>query len=131
MPVLSSTRCLIPGGSGITTPKHSVVFTNRGQGFVLEPGHINCIAPRKRPLHTIIPGMIERDGKIVMSFGVMGGQYQAMGHLQFLTRVFDYGLDIQQAMDAPRFMVDPFTGQVEIERVVPQSVVDALKSQGS
>ena len=75
--------------------------------------------------------MIERDGKIVMSFGVMGGQYQAMGHLQFLTRVFDYGLDIQQAMDAPRFMVDPFTGQVEIERVVPQSVVDALKGQGS
>ncbi len=117
-------------GSGITTPKHSVVFTNRGQGFVLEPGHINCIAPRKRPLHTIIPGMIERDGKIVMSFGVMGGQYQAMGHLQFLTRVFDYGMDIQQAMDAPRFMVDPFTGQVEIERVVPQSVVDALKAKG-
>lgn len=117
-------------GSGITTPKHSIVFTNRGQGFVLEPGHINCIAPGKRPLHTIIPGMIERDGKIVMSFGVMGGQYQAMGHLQFLTRVFDYDLDVQAAMDAPRFMVDPFTGKVEIENAVPQSVVDGLKAKG-
>jgi gamma-glutamyltranspeptidase/glutathione hydrolase len=117
-------------GTGITTPKHAIVLTNRGQGFVLEEGHPNCIAPRKRPLHTIIPGMIERDGKIVMSFGVMGGEYQAMGHLQFLTRVFDYGLDVQAAMDAPRFMANPFTGDVEIEGPVPQTVVDELISRG-
>lgn len=117
-------------GAGITTPRHSIVFTNRGQGFVLEPGHPNCIAPRKRPLHTIIPGMIERDGKIVMSFGVMGGEYQAMGHLQFLTRVFDYNLDVQAAMDAPRFMVDPFTGEVEMEGAVPDAVVEELRARG-
>ena len=102
----------------------------RGACFNLRPNHPNCIAPRKRPLHTIIPGMLEKDGKIVMSFGVMGGHYQAMGHLQFLTRVFDYGLDVQAAQDAPRFMVDPFTGEVEIEGAVPESVVEELRSRG-
>jgi gamma-glutamyltranspeptidase/glutathione hydrolase len=117
-------------GTAIATPKSGIVFTNRGQGFVLEEGHPNCIAPRKRPLHTIIPGMLEKDGKIVMSFGVMGGHYQAMGHLQFLTRVFDYGLDVQAAMDAPRFMVDPFTGEVEIEGAVPEAVVEDLRGRG-
>ncbi|MEP1210002.1 MAG: gamma-glutamyltransferase [Rhizobiaceae bacterium] len=117
-------------GTAITTPRNAIVFTNRGQGFVLEKGHPNCIAPRKRPLHTIIPGMLEKDGRIVMSFGVMGGEYQAMGHLQFLTRVFDYGLDVQGAMDAPRFMVDPFSGEVEIEGAVPDAVVEELRSRG-
>ena len=117
-------------GSGITTNKHNIVLTNRGEGFVLEKGHPNCIAPRKRPLHTIIPGMVERDGKITMSFGVMGGEYQAMGHLQFLTRVFDYGMDVQEAQDAPRWMVDPFTGEVEIEAVVPDEVVNKLRAMG-
>jgi gamma-glutamyltranspeptidase/glutathione hydrolase len=117
-------------GAGITTKDHAIMFTNRGQGFVMEKGHPNCIAPRKRPLHTIIPGMIERDGKIVMSFGVMGGEYQAMGHLQFLTRYFDYGMDVQAAMDAPRFMVNPFSGEVEMEGTVPQEVVEQLKAKG-
>ncbi len=117
-------------GGGITTPNHNIVFTNRGEGFVLEDGHPNCIAPNKRPLHTIIPGMVERDGKITMSFGVMGGEYQAMGHLQFLTRLFGYGLDVQQAQDAPRWMVDPFTGDVEIETGVPEEVVKKLQTMG-
>ncbi len=117
-------------GSGITTPKHNIVLTNRGQGFVLEQGHPNCIAPNKRPLHTIIPGMVERDGRITMSFGVMGGEYQAMGHMQFLTRMFDYGMDVQEAQDAPRWMVDPFTGDVEIEAAVPDKVVNELRNMG-
>ncbi len=117
-------------GGGITTPKHGIVLTNRGEGFVLEEGHPNCIAPGKRPLHTIIPAMVQKDGKVVMSFGVMGGEYQAMGHMQFLTRYFDYGLDIQEAQDAPRFMVDPFSGQVEIEAAVPDAVVDDLRRRG-
>lgn len=117
-------------GSGITTPKHNIVLTNRGQGFVLEGGHPNCIAPHKRPLHTIIPAMVEKDGKITMSFGVMGGEYQAMGHLQFLTRVFDYGMDVQEAQDAPRWMVDPFTGEVEIENTVDAEVVEKLRAMG-
>ncbi len=117
-------------GGGITTSKHGIVLTNRGEGFVLQDGHPNCIAPNKRPLHTIIPGMIQRDGKTILSFGVMGGEYQAMGHLQFLTRYIDYGLDIQQAQDAPRFMVDPFTGEVEIESSVAAETVAALRAKG-
>jgi len=117
-------------GSGITTPTHGIVLTNRGEGFVLQQGHPNCIAPNKRPLHTIIPGMVQRDGKTVLSFGVMGGEYQAMGHQQFLTRYFDYGLDIQEAQDAPRFMVDPFTGDVEIEGPVCGDVTEALRAKG-
>ncbi len=117
-------------GGGITTPKSGIVLTNRGEGFVLEKGHPNCIAPRKRPLHTIIPAMVQKDDKTIMSFGVMGGEYQAMGHMQFLTRYFDYGLDIQETQDAPRWMVDPFTGEVEIEGAVPDAVVEALRAKG-
>ncbi|MEL6965968.1 MAG: gamma-glutamyltransferase [Pseudomonadota bacterium] len=117
-------------GGGITSSIYGIVLTNRGEGFVLEEGHPNCIAPGKRPLHTIIPAMIQRDGKTTMSFGVMGGEYQAMGHMQFLTRMIDYGLDVQEAQDAPRWMVDPFTGEVEIEGRVPDAVVEALRAKG-
>ena len=117
-------------GSGITTPKHGIVLTNRGEGFVLEEGHPNCIAPNKRPLHTIIPAMLSKDDKVTMSFGVMGGEYQAMGHMQFLTRVLDYGLDVQEAQDAPRWMVDPFDGSVEIEGAVPDDTVAELAAMG-
>ncbi|MDH3579834.1 MAG: gamma-glutamyltransferase [Hyphomicrobiales bacterium] len=117
-------------GSCQMAPKSGVMLQNRGQGFTLENGHPNCIAPGKRPLHTIIPGMIARDGRAVMSFGVMGGQYQAAGHMQFLTRFFDYGLDIQQAMDLPRFCPDPATGVVDIEDTVPAEIRAALVARG-
>lgn len=117
-------------GSCQMAPRSGVMLQNRGQAFTLEAGHPNCIAPGKRPLHTIIPGMIVRDGKAVMPFGVMGGQYQAAGHMQFLTRLFDYGLDIQQAMDAPRFFPSPKTGDVEVEGTVPQDIRDGLRAKG-
>jgi len=117
-------------GSGLCAPKSGVVFTNRAMGFSLEPASPNRIEPGKRPLHTIIPGMITRDGHTMMSYGVMGGQYQAMGHMQFLTRMFDYGMDIQEAMDAPRFMPDPFTGEVEIEHTVPAAIRAELAAKG-
>ncbi|MEM7508651.1 MAG: gamma-glutamyltransferase [Pseudomonadota bacterium] len=117
-------------GAGLCAPKSGVVFTNRAQGFSLDPASPNRIEPGKRPLHTIIPGMVARDGKTVMSYGVMGGQYQAMGHMQFLTRLWDYGMDIQEAMDAPRFMADPFTGEVEIEYTVPEAIRNELAALG-
>lgn len=117
-------------GSGITTPESGIVLTNRGEGFVMDEGHPNCIAPGKRPLHTIIPGMLCRDGRATMSFGVMGGEYQAMGHMQFLTRLLGYGLDVQEAQDAPRWMVDPFTGEAEIEGLVGDDVVENLRAKG-
>ncbi len=117
-------------GAGLCDPKSGVVFTNRAQGFSLDPASPNRIEPGKRPLHTIIPGMVTRSGKVTMSYGVMGGQYQAMGHMQFLTRLFDYGLDVQEAMDAPRFMADPFTGDVEMEEAVPDDIRNKLSAIG-
>ncbi|MEO1493853.1 MAG: gamma-glutamyltransferase [Pseudomonadota bacterium] len=117
-------------GAGLCSPKTGVVFTNRAQGFSLDPASPNRIEPGKRPLHTIIPAMVTKDGKTVMSYGVMGGQYQSMGHMQFLTRMFDYGMDIQEAMDAPRFMADPFTGEVEMEWTVPESIRADLAARG-
>jgi len=117
-------------GSGLCAPKSGVVFTNRAMGFSLDPASPNRIEPGKRPLHTIIPGMVTRDGRVAMSYGVMGGQYQSMGHMQLLTRMFDFGMDIQEAMDAPRFMADPFTGEVEVEGTVPQAIRDELAARG-
>ncbi len=117
-------------GSGLCSPKTGVVFTNRAMGFSLDPASPNRIEPGKRPLHTIIPAMVSKDDRICMSYGVMGGQYQSMGHMQFLTRMFDYGMDIQQAQDAPRFMADPFTGEVEIEGTVPEAIRAELAARG-
>ena len=117
-------------GAGLCAPNSGVVFTNRAMGFSLDPASPNRIEPGKRPLHTIIPGVVTKGGKTVMSYGVMGGQYQAMGHMQFLTRLFDYGMDIQEAQDAPRWMADPFTGEVEIESTVPEAIRAELADKG-
>ena len=117
-------------GAGLLAPRSGVLFQCRGQGFVVQPGHPNCIEPGKRPLHTIIPGMLKKDGKTVMPFGVMGGEYQAFGHMQLLTRMLDYGLDIQQAQDYPRFFPDPFSDVVEVEDGVPEAICEALRAKG-
>jgi len=119
-----------PFGSGIMTAKTGIMLQNRGQGFSLDPSSPNCIAPAKRPMHTIIPGLVSKGAKAVMPFGVMGGAYQAFGHAQFLTRYFDYGLDIQEAMDCARFFAEPATGKVEIECGVPTAAIAALHHRG-
>lgn len=117
-------------GSGITTSDYGIVLTNRGEGFVLDSSHPNCIGPGKRPLHTIIPAMATKDGKVELCFGVMGGEYQAMGHAQFLSRYYDYGYDIQASQDIPRFMVDPFTGIVELESGISSKTLETLRLKG-
>ncbi len=117
-------------GSGLTAPGTGVVLQNRGFGFSLDPDHPNALEPNKRPLHTIIPGMVTEGDRVVMSYGVMGGHYQAFGHMQFLTRMFDYGCDPQAAMDLPRFMVDPDSGEVEMESTVASDTRDALTARG-
>ena len=116
-----------PFGSGVVAGDTGILLQNRGAGFVLERGHFNCIAPRKRPLHTIIPAMAYR-GDDLLSFGVMGGEYQAMGHVYLLTNWLDFGLDLQEAIDAPRFL--PGGGAVALERPVPDTVLKELQRRG-
>jgi gamma-glutamyltranspeptidase/glutathione hydrolase len=115
-------------GSGILAERSGVMLQNRGFSFRFERGHPNAIAPMKRPMHTIIPGMLTKDGQAVMPFGVMGGHFQPMGHSLFLTNLLDYGLDIQEALDAPRVMA--LGGAVQVERGVPLAVVDQLARRG-
>lgn len=118
-------------GTGIVAPKSGVILHNRGQSFSLKRGHLNMIAPQKRPLHTIIPGMVTRNGRTEMSFGVMGGYYQAMGHAHLISKVLDYGMDMQEAIDLPRLV--PASGlqpKIEVEQTVPAATIAELKARG-
>jgi gamma-glutamyltranspeptidase/glutathione hydrolase len=115
-------------GSGILAEKSGVMLQNRGFGFRLQEGHPNCIAPDKRPMHTIIPGMVMKDGEAIMPYGVMGGHYQPMGQTMFLANHFEYGLGVQEALDAPRLF--PRLGKVQVERGIPNAVVDRLNRLG-
>jgi gamma-glutamyltranspeptidase/glutathione hydrolase len=90
-------------GSGVVVPGYGVSLQNRGHGFSLDPASDNCVAPGKRPFHTIIPAFLTREGRPVMSFGVMGGDMQPQGHLQTLVRMLDYRQQPQAACDAPRW----------------------------
>jgi len=115
-------------GSGIVCEKTGVLFHNRASSFVLESGHPNCIAGRKRPMHTIIPALLTDGGSAVMSFGVTGAHFQPLGQLQILTNVVDYGMDVQAAIDHPRMFArgDSF----EVEGGVPDQVVAGLEQLG-
>ncbi|SAK83860.1 gamma-glutamyltransferase [Caballeronia temeraria] len=117
-------------GSGIMSPEFGVMLHNRGQSFSMQPGHANVIAARMRPMHTIIPGMITRDGKVRTVFGVMGGHYQAMGHAHFVSKLLDYGLDMQTALDLPRVFPVPGTDRVEAEGTLPDETRRALTERG-
>ncbi len=115
-------------GSTIYAERSGVLLHNRGASFVLERGHPNAIAPGKRPMHTIIPGMLTRDGHAVMPFGVMGGHFQPVGQSLLLTNMFDHGLDVQAALDLPRVM--PRFGDVYVERGVPKEARAGLTARG-
>jgi gamma-glutamyltranspeptidase / glutathione hydrolase len=117
-------------GSGLVSPKSGVLFHNRGQSFSLAPGHPNRIGPGKRPMHTIIPGMVAENGRVSMPFGVMGGHYQALGQACLLARLFDHRLDLQAAIDLPRFFPLPGTKIVEMEERLRERCGAALEGRG-
>ena len=94
--------------------KFGILMQNRGAGFTLERWHPNELGPGKRPMHTIIPGMLRQNGRVTMPFGVMGGAYQPAGHLRFLSNMVDFGMDAQSAIDAPRAFSDNGVMSVEL-----------------
>ena len=89
-------------GSGMTPPGLGFVLQNRGEAFNLDPDHANTLEPNKRPFHTNIPAFITRDGQPLMAFGVMGGEMQPQGHVQIMINMLDFGMNLQEAGDAPR-----------------------------
>ncbi len=115
-------------GSGIASDKFGILFQNRGAGFTLEEGHPNEAGGGKRPMHTIIPGMLRQNGRVVMPFGVMGGPYQPNGHARFLTNLVDYGLSPQEAIDAPRSF--SYDGVMNVERGYSDAVRQDLSDRG-
>ena len=115
-------------GSAILCPQTGVLFQNRGRSFRLDPDHPNCIGPSKRPMHTIMPGMVTRGGRALMPYGVMGGDYQPFGHTRLLTNVFDYGLDMQAALDMPRVFASEHW--IELEKSFPTETIRKILAIG-
>jgi len=129
-------------GSGMAPTGLGFIFQDRGQQFVLQEGHPNAFAPGKRPFHTIIPAFVTRGGKPWLSFGVMGGAMQPQGHAQILMNLIDFGMNLQEAGDAPRIQHDGSTepeaqvaemedgGEVDLESGYPYETVRALMRKG-
>jgi len=115
-------------GTGIVAPKSGIALQNRGSGFTVEPGHPNCVAPLKRPMHTIIPGLVKQDGRVALSYGVMGAHYQPFGHVWVLTNMFDFGMDPQEAIDLPRCF--HYQGDYGLERGIPEAAAKGLAALG-
>lgn len=116
-------------GSGIASNRYGILFQNRGAGFTLTDGHPNMLAGGKRPMHTIIPAMLEWNGAW-MPFGVMGGAYQPTGHARLVSNLVDFGMDLQSAVDAARLFPDPESGKVRIERGYDPEVRNGLGLMG-
>ena len=115
-------------GSGIASPEYGIILQSRGRAFRLDETHPNVIKPNKRPFHTIIPGMLTHGEKLIGPFGVMGGQYQAVGQMAFLINHLDFGMSPQQALDAPRsFAID---GDLQLEKGISKAVADDLATRG-
>ena len=116
-------------GSGLVVPGTGIALQNRGHNFSFDPLHPNCLAPCKRPYHTIIPGFLTKDGRPLGPFGVMGGFMQPQGHVQVVMNLADFGHNPQAALDAPRFQWIKGK-EVQLENTVPPSIVQELQDMG-
>jgi gamma-glutamyltranspeptidase/glutathione hydrolase len=128
-------------GSGLAPADLGFAIQNRGTLFSLDEHHANRLEPGKRPFHTIIPAMLTKDGRPVFVFGVMGGDMQPQGHVQVLVNLLDFGMDVQQAGEAPRVEhigsatptgrpAEPHGGTVQAEIGLPEEVVKELVRRG-
>jgi gamma-glutamyltranspeptidase/glutathione hydrolase len=111
-------------------PNTGIALHNRGWGFNLREGHLNQVAPNRRPFHTIIPGFLMRAGKPLMSFGLMGGSMQAQGHVQVVRNIADLGLNPQAASDAPRWRVLDDNHGVSVEWNMAPDIIEGLIALG-
>ena len=116
-------------GSGVVVPGTGIALHNRGTGFVTTPGHPNQVDGGKRPLHSIIPAFLTKDGQPAMAFGVMGGNMQAQGHVQMVLRHVVEGLNPQACADAPRWRIND-AAALTLEPTVPPAVVEGLQAMG-
>jgi gamma-glutamyltranspeptidase/glutathione hydrolase len=116
-------------GSGVVVPGYGLSLQNRGHGFSLDPASPNCVAPGKRPFHTIIPAFLTRDGAPLMSFGVMGANMQPQGHVQTLVRMLDHGQHPQAACDAPRWRFNQGL-EINVEQGMSPATVQGLAALG-
>ena len=130
-------------GSGVVVPGLGFVFQDRGQLFSMDETHANAYQPNKRPFHTIIPAFVMKDGKPFISFGLMGGAMQPQGHVQIVTNIIDFGMNLQEAGDATRWQhygsTEPTEangktlidgGQLVIESDIPYQTVRGLMQRG-
>ena len=128
--LIQSNYSTVGFGAGITVADAGFVWHNRGAGFSFDPASANVLAGRKRPLHTIIPAFMEK-GDTRVAFGIMGGWNQAQAHAQFVSNIADFGMNIQGALDAPRFSKETFPGcDVNFESRIPDGVLKALAAMG-
>ena len=117
-------------GSGLVPSGTGFMLHNRGALFTMEQASSNVVAPHKRPLHTIIPAFMQKDD-VRIGFGIMGGFNQAQAHAQFVANIADYGMNIQEALEAGRFTKGTFQGcDVSIEALVPEATITALRGLG-
>jgi gamma-glutamyltranspeptidase/glutathione hydrolase len=117
-------------GSGVHVPDWGINLNNRGASFTLDPMRVNALAPAKLPLHTLMPAMALRDGEPTVVFGTMGGDSQAQIHVQLLARMVDDGADPQDAIDAPRWYLEPSTWTLRAEPKFADAWFDALRALG-
>ena len=117
-------------GTGMVAPGAGFSFHNRGAGFDLQPGKPNSLLGRKRPLHTIIPAFMQKD-EVAIGFGIMGGWNQSQAHAQFVANIVDFGMNVQRAMEVPRFTKGTFEGcDLQMETGIPDSVRLDLQKRG-
>jgi gamma-glutamyltranspeptidase/glutathione hydrolase len=128
--LIQSNYSTVGFGSGLAVAGAGFVLQNRGGLFTLEKSHPNVLAGRKRPVHTIIPAFMQKDDTRI-AFGIMGGWNQGQAHAQFVANIVDFGMNVQGALDAPRFSKVTFEGcDVDFEARIPQAIRKELNAMG-